>query len=104
MSKDQAERVIDRIMVPQVAMLPMNEKEKEVLSKILTSEVMSKAFVHLTSFMHGVPGALMGLDIHDPSAQVQFSRAQGYMTGMRAAIEKLFELVISESEEEETES
>ncbi len=100
MTKEHAEVTLNRLLAPPVAVIPLNEKEKEVLAKILTSEVMSKALVHLSSFMHQVPSTLMTLDIHDAGAQVQFSRAQGYMMGLRGAMEQLFGLVVSESEEE----
>lgn len=99
MTKEQAEKLFEKIqMLGRSGQVSLNEKETDVLGRVLNSDPMVKGLAILYSEANAAPTAFITANLEDPVQRQQATQLQGKIAGVIGAIQHLLTLA-TESDE-----
>ena len=95
-----ADKLIERMQEHITSELSADELD--TLSKILSSDVLLKAFGRVFAYCKLTQNQMTQLDMNAPGAMVEFCKAQGQILGIGQAVTELFNLVIEKEDEDDS--
>lgn len=88
------------IRMQEHAFSSLDEEETELLSKLLSSDVILKALGQAFAFCRNTESEMAKLNMADPGAVLEFTRAQGQIQGVNHIVTGLLGLITEKDEED----